>query len=422
MKRVSLAHSFLGLGLLLTPFPALAQTAPPTAPLQTPAANFQPLLAFEVGGPATARRVQGALASASPGVPTPLSVTVPRQVTGDALRLIAERRFDPPSAARALALTLSAVHDVQGLAQASGRTVDTDTAAQVAATRVLMVLFPADAAKLARDLTARLRPLPPATDRASWALGDAVAAGVLAFAAQDGAAQAQQGGVLATGEGLWEPLNGQHPLEPGWGRVSPIGLNRQNLPRVAPPPAWNSPEFAQDRADFAEQQTRLTAQDLALAHHWAAGVGTVTPLGMWMEEALRQGEQARLGGPELTRLLTLTAVAGHNAFISCWQAKFEYNVARPQSWLTRQQAGWSPALPTPPFPSYPSGHATVSGAAAEVLAQFFPLQARQLRQQADAAAFSRVVGGIHWSVDGSAGLDAGQRVAQALLNLPTAQP
>ena len=430
MKRVALARSLLALGLLLALSPVLAQTLPTLQPpaFQTSlASSFQPLLAFEVGGPATARRVQAALAAAPQGVATPLSVTVPRQVTGDVLRLIAERRFDPPSAARALALTLSAVHDVQGLAQASGRTVDTDTAAQVAATRVMMVLFPTDAAQLARDLSGRLRspsasPGALATDRASWALGDAVAAGVLAFAAQDGAAQAQQGAVLATGEGLWEPLNGQHPLEPGWGRVSPIGLNRQNLPRVAPPPAWNSSEFTYDRAAFAEQQTRLTAQDLALARHWAAGIGTVTPLGMWMEEALQQGEQARLGGPELTRLLTLTAVAGHNAFISCWQAKFEYNVARPQSWLTRQQAGWSPALPTPPFPSYPSGHATVSGAAAEVLAQFFPLQARQFRQQADAAAFSRVVGGIHWSVDGHAGLDAGQRVAQALLNLPIAQP
>ncbi|AAF10589.1 vanadium-dependent haloperoxidase [Deinococcus radiodurans] len=141
----------------------------------------------------------------------------------------------------------------------------------------------------------------------------------------------------------------------------------------------------------------------------------MTPLGLWIEEALRLGEQARLGGSDLAQVLAATAVAGHDAFISCWQGKFEYNVARPQSWMDHVQPGWAPSLPTPPFPSYPSGHATVSGAAAEVLAQFFPLQARQLRRDARDAAFSRVVGGIHWGVDGVAGLDVGQRVARALL-------
>ena len=121
------------------------------------------------------------------------------------------------------------------------------------------------------------------------------------------------------------------------------------------------------------------------------------------------------GAFRLAQVLAATAVAGHDAFISCWQGKFEYNVARPQNWMERAQPGWSPPLPTPPFPSYPSGHATVSGAAAEVLARFFPLQARQLRRDAQDAAFSRVVGGIHWSIDGAAGLDVGQRVARALL-------
>ena len=43
-------------------------------------------------------------------------------------------------------------------------------------------------------------------------------------------------------------------------------------------------------------------------------------------------------------------------------------MARPQAWLAEQFPGWTPDIATPPFPSYPSGHATVSGAAATVLA------------------------------------------------------
>ena len=389
-----------------------------SAPALSPAARSGLATSPLVISPAAPelRQTRSALAAAPAGPATALSVQVPRRVARTTLDLIAARRLDPPPAARALALTLGALHDAAWLARQSGRAVDSDTAAAVAATRVQMALFERDGARLASELQASLPPLPTEVDRASWALGGAVADAVLAFARQDGAAQASQGNAAQpSGEGLWAPLSGQRALEPGWGRVQPIGLAPDALPQVTPPPGWQSAEFTADRERFADQQTRLTPADRALAAHWAAGSGSVTPLGLWIEEALRLSEQARLDGSDLAQVLAATAVAGHDAFISCWQGKFEYNVARPQSWMNRAQPGWAPPLPTPPFPSYPSGHATVSGAAAEMLAQFFPLQARQLRRDAQDAAFSRVVGGIHWGVDGAAGLDVGQRVARALL-------
>ena len=394
-----------------------------TAPVQPPTAHPATVRAGLAATPFVVspaapelRRVGAALAAVPAGQATALSAQVPRRVARTALELIAVRRLDPPPAARVLALTHGALHDAAWLAHQSGRVVDTDTAAAVAATRVLMALFGDDGARLARELQAGLLPLPAEVDRASWVLGDAVADAVLTFARQDGAAQAARpGAALPQGEGYWAPLSGQQALEPGWGQVRPVGLGVEDLPRVAPPPGWDSAEFATDRAAFAAQQARLTPADRALAAYWAAGPGTVTPLGLWLQEALRLGEQARLGGGELAQVLAATAVAGHDAFISCWQGKFEYNVARPQGWMAAAQPGWTPPLPTPPFPSYPSGHATVSGAAAEVLARVFPLQARQLRRDAQDAAFSRVVGGIHWSIDGAAGLDVGQRVARALL-------
>lgn len=401
---------------------ALAQGAPPPR-LTAPSGPLSPARSGLAASPFLVlpaapelRQAGNALAAASAGPASPLSVQVPRRVARTTLDLIAQRRLDPPPAARVLALTLGTLHDAAWLARHSGRAVDSDTAAAVAATRVLMALFEQDGARLARELQAGLPDLPADVDRASWALGEAAADAALTFARQDGAAQdGQDGPAQPGGEGVWAPLTGQQALEPGWGKVQPIGLTRETLPRVVPPPAWQSAAFAADRAAFAEQQTQLTAADRALAEHWAAGPGSVTPLGLWMQEALRLAEQTRLGGGDLAQVLAATAVAGHDAFISCWQGKFEYNVARPQGWMERAQPGWSPPLPTPPFPSYPSGHATVSGAAAEVLARFFPLQARQLRRDAQDAAFSRVVGGIHWTLDGAAGLDVGRRVAWALL-------
>lgn len=350
------------------------------------------------------------------GPTVPVRADVPRWLTERTLRLIAQRRLDPPTAARSLALGLSAAHDAARLSHRAG--ADASLSALVAGTRVLMSLFPQDAPQLKAEFEGRLRAAPDAeTGRRSWGLGGAVAAAVLDFAEKDGAREAaldtRAAGTPATGEGQWRPLRAQHPLEPGWGSVQPIGLRRDTLPQVAPPPRWSDEVFSLDRAAFRRVQSALAPAQLATAQRWAAGSGTVTPLGLWMEEALRLSEP--LTGPETLTLLTLTAVSGHNAFISCWKAKFEYNVERPETWLAALEPGWRPPLETPPFPSYPSGHATVSGAAAQVLQFFFPAQAQRLRESAAEAALSRVYGGIHWGLDGAAGLDAGERVAAAVL-------
>jgi membrane-associated phospholipid phosphatase len=49
------------------------------------------------------------------------------------------------------------------------------------------------------------------------------------------------------------------------------------------------------------------------------------------------------------------------------------------------------------------------------LAAYFPSERDQLHSEAEAAAWSRVLGGIHWPMDGAAGLQQGQRVAEQVL-------
>ena len=69
-------------------------------------------------------------------------------------------------------------------------------------------------------------------------------------------------------------------------------------------------------------------------------------------------------------------------------------------------------IATPPFPSYVSGHSSTSGAAATVLAAFFPAKAAQLSAMAEEAAVSRRYGGIHFRSDNEAGLVLGRRVGE----------
>jgi membrane-associated phospholipid phosphatase len=101
-------------------------------------------------------------------------------------------------------------------------------------------------------------------------------------------------------------------------------------------------------------------------------------------------------------------MAMYDAFVSCWRTKYDFWVARP---FTRAP-GLVTVIPTPNFPSYTSGHSTISAAAAEVLSAAFPDQATFYHEQAAEAALSRFWGGIHFTHDNEQGLLVGARVGE----------
>jgi membrane-associated phospholipid phosphatase len=102
-----------------------------------------------------------------------------------------------------------------------------------------------------------------------------------------------------------------------------------------------------------------------------------------------------------------------DAFIACWHTKYKWWTVRPITVIReRHDPGFLSHLITPPFPSYVSGHATASAAAEVVLAHFFPERADWLRAQAEEAAESRLLGGIHYRSDNEAGLELGREVGR----------
>ena len=80
-------------------------------------------------------------------------------------------------------------------------------------------------------------------------------------------------------------------------------------------------------------------------------------------------------------ILAAVNVAMADAAIACWEAKYHYVAWRPVTAIrladtdgnpaTSVDPSWVPLLITPAHPEYPSGHSTVSGAAATVLAHYF---------------------------------------------------
>jgi membrane-associated phospholipid phosphatase len=130
-------------------------------------------------------------------------------------------------------------------------------------------------------------------------------------------------------------------------------------------------------------------------------------------------------------------IAMADSFIACWQAKYEYDLVRPVTYIRRViDPKWEALLVTPPFPEYPSGHSMQSAAAAEVLTQAFgenfafedathsadglpPRSFPSFWAAAEEAAISRLYGGIHFRAAIERGLEKGRCIAAYTTALST---
>ena len=169
----------------------------------------------------------------------------------------------------------------------------------------------------------------------------------------------------------------------------------------------------------------LTNEQRAIANFWADGATqTGTPPGHWVSIAGQLLVQQEMNLADAAEAYARAGIAVHDAFISCWKAKYQLNAMRPITFVQAYiDANWSSLLTTPNFPSCPSGHSTSSGAASVALKGFFGTVAftdhtqdalgyparsfTSLQQAADEAAISRLYAGIHYESDNDIGLAEG---------------
>ena len=173
---------------------------------------------------------------------------------------------------------------------------------------------------------------------------------------------------------------------------------------------YNSRWYTEVRA-FSEERKAGTDEGKAMeqiAKFWAFGAGTYTPGGYWNAVASQLATVRHLDERRAVEMLATLNMVAWDAIVASNDAKYHYWLLRPS------QADPSITLaitPLPNFPSYPSNHATISSAMAEVIAANFPSETYWLRHDAEQAALSRVYGGIHYRFDGDAGLALGKQVA-----------
>jgi membrane-associated phospholipid phosphatase len=340
--------------------------------------------------------------------------------TNLALDLIVTHKPNPVRAGRALALLHAATYDAVVAAadaeSAFGREGAPAVHAAVAgaAAAVLAEVFPDEPATTFDELTEDVGRSHPAA-AAGLRLGGAVGELAVNRARGDGS-DASWDGVRPSGPGVWEPTPPAHvdpPLEPLAGTWETWILSSGDAARPIPPPPPGSPAFAAELAAVQDAVARRTPEQRAAAEFWAGGPGTVTPGGLWVEIARDLIVRDGLELAHAARVLALTSIAIADAFVCCWDAKYAFWLPRP---ITADPS-LDVLFPTPPFPSYTSGHATVSAAAGTILGHLFPADAADLRRQADEARDSRLWAGIHYPIDNEMGATMGAAVGRLVADV-----
>lgn len=172
--------------------------------------------------------------------------------------------------------------------------------------------------------------------------------------------------------GAWEPtppLFAPEPAQPCWGMLRPMVLISGEECPAPGHPAFStetSSDFYASALEVYETGLSLTDEQKAIADYWSDGAGaTGTPPGHWIAIVSQIAREDDLSLATAAEAYARVGIAVHDAFIACWSAKYMYNLQRPVSYINEHiDADWLPYIATPSFPSYTSGHATVSGAAA----------------------------------------------------------
>ena len=199
-----------------------------------------------------------------------------------------------------------------------------DAAAVAAAHRTLVTLHPGSAATLDASRAAALAEIPEGQAREDGvAVGEAAAAAILAHRADDGA-----GVVVAytpgTEPGAWQPTPPAlaTAVLPGWGQVTPFGIENGAQFRPGPPPGIDTGRFARDYNEvkaLGDVNSTERPQDRAdVARFYAI----VLPVQTWNPAARQVSAAQGKTLVENARIFALLAMAINDALIASMEAKF----------------------------------------------------------------------------------------------------
>lgn len=405
-------------------------------------------------------------------------------------------QLGPGRASRAMAIVHIAMFDAAnaieggyrsytGLARATGRATVEAAIAQ-AARDTLVAMYPSQQAAFDESLAAELAVLRNRNPRANElgrAVGRRAAEAILARRAGDNGDQADplMGAEYVPGSapGVWrqDPVS-RAPIALGknWGKVKPFVMRSGGQFRAPPPPAMDSAAYTQAYdevlalgGDGRTTPTQRTREQTEIGIYWAYdGTPSLCAPPRLYNQIAREVTKDGTSLMQLARVLALLHTAMADSGIAAWESKYYYNVWRPVTGIREADEGTGPSkkgdgnpatlgdarfMPlgapasnltgpnfTPPFPAYPSGHATFGGALFQILRNVYgtdrraftfvsdeyngvtlgndgvvrPMRPRtftSFSQAEEENGQSRIYLGIHWAFDKTAGIAQGRSIA-----------
>ncbi len=317
----------------------------------------------------------------------------------------------PPKVSRAYALVHTAIYDALA-ACLHGRRKDLvgALAASKAASTVLIYLFPGSATRIGevlRELMQEGRGKSRGRIRRSLALGLKVGEIAVRRGRSDGS-DAVFTGTIPSGPAFWSGTNPVLPMAGQWSTwICADGAEFQPEP---PNPYGSAADSLELEQVYAASFVR-TPEQIAIVHEWA----DLPPPTIWNNELNERIVAGAMSGLAAARAQAYLNCAMYDAFVSCWYTKYSYWAARPSMRLAGRVPAFTTVVPTPNFPTYTSGHSTISGAAAVVLGELFPSESAYFNAEADEAALSRFYGGIHFHRDDNQGLLVGRAIGERVV-------
>jgi len=258
------------------------------------------------------------------------------------------------------------------------------------------VTFPEGSMKIYTDSLkkmARDHGMPSDVYENSIAYADTVAAAIMKWSKKDRYLETRGAPeyTVKDSPGRWVPTPPAYTsaMEPHWSTIRYVAMD--SIDQFIPPPPdtfnvtdkksayYKEVKLIQNKVDSLTQEETFIADfwddnpfKLNVSGHLMFGTKKFSPGGHWMSIAGIAAQKAGADFPTTVLAHAKTAIALFDAFIQCWNIKYIYNTARPETVINKYfDANWRPHLQTPPFPEYTCGHCTISASAAEALTSVF---------------------------------------------------
>ena len=319
---------------------------------------------------------------------------------------------------------------------AAERTTSKEAAAASAAYDILVALYPDQKADLDATLAASLSGIAETEAKSKGIeLGKKAAAGIIALRANDSGDKTENYRPYTT-PGVYVPT--ATPIESTSPALTPWVMGTGSQFRPGPPPALSSETWTRDLNEIREigsrNSSKRTAEQTNIGRFWfQTGPRTYNPI-------VKQIAMARkMDVVDCARLFALSSIAGVDAFIAVFDAKYTYNLWRPVTAIrnadltsntaTPREESWTPLGVTPMHPEYPCAHCIVAAAISTVLqsvagdevdaisltsptAPGVTRKWTRLQDYSDEVSNARIYAGFHYRFSTEVGKDMGKKIGQ----------